>query len=80
MNVAFFRQRIIAAGLLAATLMCPTPNATAATSPAADPARTELQAALENLAQRARPGLLGISMLDLHGGAAWRINADRAYR
>lgn len=38
-----------------------------------------LQQALEQLAARARPGLLGIEVLDMDTGAALRINADRAY-
>ncbi|WP_233840494.1 class A beta-lactamase [Dyella sp. 2HG41-7] len=38
-----------------------------------------LQHALQQLATQARPGLLGITVLDLKTGAAIRVNADRAY-
>lgn len=38
-----------------------------------------LQASLDALAQRARPGLFGVAVLDLQSGAEWRVNADRAY-
>ncbi|RUL74953.1 class A beta-lactamase [Dyella choica] len=41
--------------------------------------KKQLQHALLNLAQRARPGLLGITVLDLDTGVQVRINADRAY-
>jgi beta-lactamase class A len=41
--------------------------------------RDQLQSRLEALAQGARPGTLGIAVLDLHSGATWRVNADRAY-
>jgi beta-lactamase class A len=46
---------------------------------AATAAHASLQSRLEVLAQRARPGVLGIAVLDPHSGARWRVNADRAY-
>lgn len=49
-------------------------NATAADAPA-----THLQARLDALAQRARPGNMGIAVLDLQSGKTWRVNADQAY-
>ncbi|HKT30293.1 class A beta-lactamase [Dyella sp.] len=41
--------------------------------------KASLQSALNELAARARPGLLGITVLDLDSGSQARINADRAY-
>jgi beta-lactamase class A len=38
-----------------------------------------LQQALERLAARARPGILGVTVLDIDTGTAVRVNADRAY-
>lgn len=49
--------------------------ATAHASTAGD----DLQGRLEALAQRARPGTLGIVVLDPKNGATWRVNASRAY-
>jgi beta-lactamase class A len=58
--------------------------ATAALSPVAravdaPPSRAELQGKLEALAQRAAPGTLGITVVDLQSGSEWRVNADRTY-
>lgn len=39
----------------------------------------ELQGKLEALAQRARPGVLGVAVLDVRIGAAWHVNATREY-
>jgi beta-lactamase class A len=39
----------------------------------------DLQNPLVALAQHARPGILGIAVLDLQSGKTWRINADQAY-
>lgn len=38
-----------------------------------------LQAKLDALAQRARPGYLGVTVIDLHSGQTWRVGAGRAY-
>jgi beta-lactamase class A len=46
---------------------------------AAEAPATDLQAKLEALAQRARPGTMGIAVLDLQSGKTWRINADQRY-
>jgi beta-lactamase class A len=40
---------------------------------------TSLQNALNELAVRARPGTLGITVRDLQTGRSWHVNADRAY-
>lgn len=42
-------------------------------------ANPELQAQLEALAERAKPGTLGIAVLDPRSGMSWRVNADRLY-
>lgn len=42
-------------------------------------AKAPLQQTLSGLAANARPGLLGITVLDLDSGAQVRIHADRAY-
>ena len=68
--------------LLAATFLLalgPLP-ATAQRAPDRSPRPpAELQAALETLAQKARPGVFGISVLDLQNGSACRVNATRPY-
>ena len=38
-----------------------------------------LQPRLAALAERARPGTLGVAVLDLRSGMSWRINAGRGY-
>jgi beta-lactamase class A len=38
-----------------------------------------LQAQLEQLSQRASPGVMGISVFDLQTGTQWSVNATRAY-
>ena len=38
-----------------------------------------LQDRLDALAQQARPGRLGVTVLDLRSGQAWRVGADQAY-
>ena len=38
-----------------------------------------MQARLDGIAQRARPGTFGIAVLDLQSGKSWQVNADRGY-
>lgn len=40
---------------------------------------SSLQNELNELADRARPGTLGVTVSDLETGRTWRINADRSY-
>ncbi|WP_430390508.1 class A beta-lactamase [Dyella sp. 20L07] len=73
----FYRRLLVAAMALSIT-------GTALPSFAADQAATaadatKLQHALDVFAQRARPGLLGVSVLDLQTGATARVNADKAF-
>jgi beta-lactamase class A len=42
--------------------------------------QARLQRALEALAERAHPGLLGITVIDLKTGEETRVNASQAYR
>lgn len=68
-----YRSLLVVA--LSALPFCITPfNATAAEAPA-----TDLQAKLEALVQRARPGNMGIAVLDLQSGKTWGVNTDQAY-
>lgn len=39
----------------------------------------ELQHRLDELAHKARPGMLGVTVIDLQSGQAWRANADRSF-
>ncbi len=72
-----FRPAMLLIALVAAVGM-PLPAIAAEGRPASNP-RVDLQARLQALADRARPGTLGIAVLDLGSGAEWRVNADRAY-
>lgn len=56
-----------------------TASVTAADRPQAHVAATSLQQSLAQLAMQARPGVLGITVVDVETGAAVRVNADRAY-
>ncbi|MEO6923877.1 MAG: hypothetical protein ABI142_08630, partial [Bryocella sp.] len=51
----------------------------AASAMAAESPNARLQHALTQLATSARPGVLGITVIDLHTKTRTRINADRAY-
>jgi len=41
--------------------------------------KASLQTELEALAQRAKPGVFGIAVVDLASGERWGVNADRAF-
>ena len=56
-----------------------TATASAADRPQPGVSGAPLQQALEQLATRARPGILGVTVLDVGTGMAIRVNADRAY-
>ncbi|GLQ86731.1 class A beta-lactamase [Dyella flagellata] len=62
----------------AALLLMGAP-ASAASTDNGEKEQTRLQHALDELAQHARPGLLGVTVLDLETGVQARVNADRAY-
>lgn len=72
--------RALAFALFASLCVTSPLEVEAATRPAVEampPAG--LQARLESLARRARPGTFGITVLDLHSGQAWRVNAGQAF-
>lgn len=72
--------RTCLAGLFALALAFTVPTALPA-APASDThaAHAVLQGRLEALAERARPGVLGITVLDSQSGERWRVDAERAY-
>lgn len=72
---SFFRRL----PLLVASCLALAASATALASNARGGDGAALQAHLAALAERARPGTLGVAVFDLNTGASWRVNADRAY-
>ncbi|MBN8886413.1 MAG: class A beta-lactamase [Rudaea sp.] len=73
MNRFRARRLLLAAALISLPLM------TAAATPTAKATAPDLQGRLEALAERARPGVLGVAVLDLQSGRSWRVNADRGF-
>jgi len=73
------RLPMFATAALALALVALSPIAVAVDSSATVNTRARLQGKLEALTQRARPGTLGITVLDLPSGTTWRVNADHAY-
>ena len=66
--------------LLALILALIAPTAIMAATPTdTHPNHAVLQGKLEALAKRARPGVLGVVVLDPRNGERWRVNAGRAY-
>ncbi len=56
-----------------------TPATPATSNRPADLHPSDLQNRLDILVQRARPGTLGIAVLDLPSGFEWRVNAEQAF-
>lgn len=73
------RRSAMMAAMLALSFACTMPTAQAADAPVANATDATLQQALDALAQHARPGTLGVAVLDLQSGAQARVNADQAY-
>ena len=71
-------RRLLVGCVLALGIAAGLSRSARAADPAAAPA-TSLQSELNELAARARPGTLGITVSDLRTGQTWRINADRSY-
>ncbi|RDS81155.1 serine hydrolase [Dyella monticola] len=67
------RALAVIAGLLL------TASVSAFDGPKTEASTLRLQRALTRLAAEARPGMLGVTVLDLDAGTAVRVNADRAY-
>jgi beta-lactamase class A len=73
-------SRAFALALLASLYVTASPEVEAATHPTVEAAPSiGLQAQLEDLARRARPGTFGITVIDLHNGKTWRVNAGQAF-
>ncbi len=79
MKFSRIRLPMLATTVLALALAALSPIAAAVDNSATVNTRVALQGKLEALAQRARPGTLGITVLDLPSGTAWRVNPDQAY-
>ncbi|MDO1529162.1 class A beta-lactamase [Fulvimonas sp. R45] len=72
--------RVRLANLFALALAFIAPTALPATpAPDVPAAHAALQGRLEALARRARPGVLGITVLDPRNGERWQVNVERAY-
>jgi len=70
---------IVAMVVLNLSLVCLSSSAEAVDRPTTLAAQARLQQSLDMLAQRARPGLLGVDVLDLQSGTEVRVNANQAY-
>lgn len=73
------RCPIMAAAIFALSFACVAPTAKALDATAAKTPDARLQQTLDALAQRARPGTLGVAMLDLQSGAEASVNASQAF-
>jgi beta-lactamase class A len=76
---SFVSRTAMAVAMVALSFACATPPASAFDLPAAKSPDARLQHALDGLAQRARPGVLGAAVVDLQSGAEASINAGRAF-
>lgn len=70
------RSAVMAAAMIFAIAM---PLAASAQGPATAATSARLQSSLDTLAQRARPGLLGVAVLDVQSGAMAGVNAGQAF-
>ncbi len=73
------RSGTMAAVALTLALACNAQSVHAAERPALHASAAELQHALNVLAQRAQPGMLGVDVLDVRSGIEVQVNAHRAY-
>lgn len=78
MNLLCIPTRVMAFALFAG-LCAALPSAVEAATPPTAGQVVGLQARLEVLAKRARPGTIGTAVLDLRSGEAWRVNAGQAF-
>ncbi|WP_267220673.1 class A beta-lactamase [Dyella silvae] len=76
MSLSCARRAVMAAAMMFAIAM---PLAASAQSPATTARSATLQSTLDTLAQRARPGLLGVAVLDVQSGAMAGVNAGQAF-
>ena len=73
------RRSAMVAAMFALSFGGMVPAARALDVPVAKTTDIRLQQSLDALAQRARPGTLGVAVLDLQSGATARVNADQAF-
>ena len=73
------RRSTMAAAMLALSFACMTPSAKALDAAATKTPDVRLQQKLDALAQRARPGTLGVAVLDLQSGTEASVNAGQAF-
>ncbi|HVW54188.1 MAG TPA: class A beta-lactamase [Rhizobiaceae bacterium] len=74
-----FALRLAFAALFAAALNMVFISRSIAAGDKSHPSIVDLQANLEKLAHSARPGTLGVAVLDLESGRRWQVNANEAY-
>lgn len=72
-------HRFVLWGLLASTLLAPAAAAPTVSTPAAAWSAAALQTQLQQFARRARPGRLGIAVLDVSSGQRWGVDADEPF-
>jgi len=73
------RCSIMAAAVFALSFACVAPSAKALDAAAAKTPDVRLQQTLDALARRARPGTLGVAVLDLQSGAEASVNGGQAF-
>lgn len=79
MNGSRTRRSTMAVAMFALWFACMALSAKALDAPATGTPGAGLQKTLDALAQRARPGTLGVAVLDLQSGATAGVHADEAF-
>lgn len=79
MDRSHTRRFTLAAAMFALSFACMAPSAKALDAPVTKTPDVRLQQTLDALAQRARPGTLGVAVLDLQSGAEASVNASQAF-
>jgi len=73
------RRSTMTAAMFALSFACMTPSAKALDALATKTPDVRLQQTLDALVKRARPGILGVAVLDLQSGAEASVNAGQAF-
>lgn len=79
MKISDLHQPMFAAAAIVLALTGIPLKAAASNGPTVTETRAALEGKLDALAERARPGTLGICVLDLRSGEQWCVNAGQAY-
>jgi len=79
MNRLRTRRSSLAAAMFALSFACMVPSAKALDALATKTPDVRLQQTLDALVQRARPGTLGVAVLDLQSGVEASVNAGQAF-